>query len=155
MGWAFLMCEPAGGRVAHVADGDAARQLRELVLGEGVLHEPHRAVRVELLAVGRDDAGRLLPAVLQRVQPEVGHVGGFGVVEDAEDAALVVEVVVLQALVAGCDRAAPHPPNGPGIEHDEAALGCRSFGDLEPNRVRVRRPGANRQDRGQPWILPR
>ena len=53
-------------------------------------------MRVELLAVARDDAGRLLPAVLQRVQAEVGHVRGLGVAEDAEDAALVVEVVVLQ-----------------------------------------------------------
>ena len=68
--------------------------LRELLLREGVLHEAHRAVRVELLAVARDDAGRLLPAVLERVQAEVRHVGRLGVAEDAEDAALVVKVIV-------------------------------------------------------------
>ena len=42
---------------------------------------------VEAIAVGGDDAGRLLPAMLQRVQPEVGDVGGLGVTVDAEDAA--------------------------------------------------------------------
>ena len=31
--------------------------------------------------------------MLQRVQPEVGHVGRFGMAEDAEDAALVLELV--------------------------------------------------------------
>jgi hypothetical protein len=76
-----------GGRVADVADGDAPGELGELVLREGVLHEAHRAVRVERLAVGRDDAARLLPAVLERVQTEVGHVGRLGMTEDAEDAA--------------------------------------------------------------------
>jgi hypothetical protein len=85
----------AGGGVADVADGDAARELAELVLREGVLDEAHRAVRVELLAVARDDAGRLLSAVLERVEAEVREVGGLGVPEDAEDAARVVEVVVV------------------------------------------------------------
>ena len=47
----------------------------------------------DLRAVGRGDAGALLPAVLQRVEPEVGHVGRFGMAEDAEDAALVLEFV--------------------------------------------------------------
>ena len=87
MGWAFLMCELAGGGVADVADGDASGEAPELVLGEGVLHQAHRAVGVERLAVAGHDAARLLPAVLERVQPEVGHVGGLGVTEDAEDAA--------------------------------------------------------------------
>ncbi len=77
---------PRGG-VAHVPDGATARQLRELVLREGVLHEAHRPVGVEHLAVARDDAGRLLPAVLQGVQAEVGDVRRLGVTEDPEDAA--------------------------------------------------------------------
>ena len=75
-------------------------QLAELILGERVLHEAHRAVRVELLAVARDDAGRLLPAVLERVEPEISHVRGFGVAEDAENAALVVEMVVAVVVVS-------------------------------------------------------
>ena len=86
-GLGVLDVRAAGGGVAHVADGDAPGSARQLVLREGVLHEAHRAVGVELLAVGGDDAGRLLPAVLERVQPEVGEVGRLGVAEDAEDAA--------------------------------------------------------------------
>ncbi len=84
----------AGGRVADVTDGDAARQLREVLLAERVLDEAHRAVEVELLAVARDDARRLLAAVLERVQAEVREVRRLGVAVDAEDAALVAEMVV-------------------------------------------------------------
>ena len=39
------------------------------------------------------DAGALLPAMLQRVEAEVGQVGRFGMAEDAEDAALVFEFI--------------------------------------------------------------
>ena len=40
------------------------------------------------------------PAVLQGVEPHVGEVRGLGVAEDAEEAALVVEVVVLEGEAA-------------------------------------------------------
>ena len=46
-----------------------------------------------LLAVRGRDAGAFLTTVLQRVQTEVGHVRRFGMTEDAEDAALVLEFV--------------------------------------------------------------
>ena len=39
---------------------------------------------------------RLLAAVLQGVQPEGGQRGGVRVAEDAEDAALLVELVVVE-----------------------------------------------------------
>ena len=45
------------------------------------------------VAVGGDDAGALLAAMLQRVEAEVREVGRLGVAEDAEDAALVLELV--------------------------------------------------------------
>jgi hypothetical protein len=54
-------------------------------------------VHVEGAAVGGDDARRLLPAVLEGVQAEVGEVGGlFAAAEgpDPEDAALLLELVV-------------------------------------------------------------
>ena len=38
-------------------------------------------------AVRCGNAGALLAAMLQRVEPEVGEVGGFGMTEDAEDPA--------------------------------------------------------------------
>ena len=54
---------------------------------------PIAADDAHALAVGGDDAGALLSAVLQRVEAEVGEVGRFGMAEDAEDAALVFEFV--------------------------------------------------------------
>ncbi len=39
------------------------------------------------VAVGRDDAGRLLAAVLKRVQAEVGEICRFRVSEDSNDPA--------------------------------------------------------------------
>ena len=53
---------------------------------------PSRVKTGRVTVRGRDPRA-LLSAVLQRVQPEVGHVGGFGVAEDPEDAALVLEFV--------------------------------------------------------------
>ncbi len=50
-------------------------------------------MRDERLAVGRDDTRRLLPAMLLRVETEVGEVGGFGMAVNAEHAALLVEDV--------------------------------------------------------------
>ena len=63
---------------------------------------------VEALAVARDDARRLLAAMLERVQAEVGDVRGLGVAVHRDDAALVVEavVVVLEELVAAGVRQA-------------------------------------------------
>ena len=52
------------------------------------------ALDPELLSVEGDDAGRLLAAVLQRVQPERGQRRRLRVPPNAEDAALFVELVV-------------------------------------------------------------
>src|SRR6185436_5224241 len=62
-------------------------------LVERIGHVAHRAGRAHALPVGGDDAGAFLAAVLQRVQAEVGEVGRFGVAEDAEDAAFVLELI--------------------------------------------------------------
>jgi len=86
----------ASGRVPHVSDRASAGELLELLGAERILDEAHRAVRVELLAVARHDAGRLLTAVLQSMQPEVRDVGSFAVAVDREHSALVVEVVVFE-----------------------------------------------------------
>ena len=71
----------------------------ELVVVERLGDVAHRPRDADLLAVGSGDAGALLPAVLQRVQAEVGHVGRLGVAEDAEDAALFPEFVKHQATL--------------------------------------------------------
>ncbi len=122
----------AGRGIANVTDGDPARELAQLILREGVLHEAHGSVGVELLAVARDDAGRLLAAMLERVKPEVRDVGGLGMAEDTEDAARVVEVVV---VVQPCRRTSAWVPRR--IENDDATLWV-GHGRLEPNRAKAR-----------------
>ena len=86
----------ARGRVADVADRAVPGQRLEAARREHVVHEAHALLEPEPLAVAAGDARRLLPAVLQGVEPHVGEVRGLGVAEDAEEAALVVEVVVLE-----------------------------------------------------------
>jgi hypothetical protein len=83
----------AGGRVAGVADGNGARQRRQRVLGEDLGDVAHRAEGPHLHAVRHGDTRAFLAAVLQRVEPEVGHVGRLGVAVDTEDAAFFTELV--------------------------------------------------------------
>ena len=61
----------------------------------------HRAVGVEIVAVEAGDAGRFLPAMLERVQAERGQRGGAIGAVDAEDAAFLVQMV---ASVGRTDR---------------------------------------------------
>jgi hypothetical protein len=49
---------------------------------------------MEVLTVEGDDAAGFLAAVLQGVQPERSGRAGVGMAEDAEDAALVMEVII-------------------------------------------------------------
>ena len=49
---------------------------------------------IEIGAIAGNDAGGFLAAMLERIEAEVGEVGGFGMAEDAEDATFVVEVIV-------------------------------------------------------------
>src|SRR5215213_2110493 len=81
----------ARGRVARVADGRDAGEAVEPLLVEDLGDEPHGALLPEHRAVGGDDAARLLPAVLQLVEAEVGEPRGVVVPVDAEHAALVAE----------------------------------------------------------------
>ncbi len=57
------------------------------------------------LAVEGDDAGGLLAAMLQGVQAERGDRRGVRVAEDAEDAAFLVQRVVVEIEVAARIRA--------------------------------------------------
>ena len=69
---------PAGacGRVSRVAQSDdrALAQLFEPGRGEDVGHESHVAMHTHGFPVGNGDARRLLAAVLQRKETEVGEV---------------------------------------------------------------------------------
>ena len=54
-------------------------------------------MQVQIHAIARDDARGFLPAMLQRVEAEIGELGGFGMAEDAEHTALVVEMIVSES----------------------------------------------------------
>ena len=87
----------AGRRVADVADREVAAQRAQVVLLEDLRDEAERALGDDVAAVvGRGDAGRLLAAVLQRVEREVREARDvvLGPV-DPEDAALVARTVAL------------------------------------------------------------
>ena len=83
----------AGGGVARVADGQRAGKLRQHVGGEDVGDQPHGLVQLQLLAVGRGDARRFLPAMLQRVQAEVGELGGLGMAVDGHHATFFAQFI--------------------------------------------------------------
>ena len=87
-------------RVAHVAHGLVADEAVEPLVGEHVVHEAHALLEPEPLAVAGHDARRFLPPVLERVETEVGEAGGLGVAPDAEQAAAVVEAVVVDGNAA-------------------------------------------------------
>jgi hypothetical protein len=79
----------AGRGVADMSDrGRAGQALDHLAAGKGIADEAEPALGMKPGAVKGDDAGGLLAAVLQGVQPEGGDGGGRGMAEDAEHAAL-------------------------------------------------------------------
>ena len=82
-----------GGRVARVPDGQRAVHLRLDFFGEAVGHQAHRPVGAQGLAVGRDDARRLLPAVLQRMEAEISKFFRLRVGIDRRHSALVMKFV--------------------------------------------------------------
>jgi hypothetical protein len=84
----------AGGGVAGVADGHLAGQLGENVVGEDLRDQAHALDVGQMLAVGGGDAGRLLAAMLQGVEAEIGLAGGVGMAVDGDYAALFAELVV-------------------------------------------------------------
>src|SRR4029078_12939847 len=75
-------------RVAGMPDGRAPGQGLELALVEDLGDEPHIAHGAHATAAAVRDAGALLPAVLERVEREVGEAGDVATGRvDAEDAA--------------------------------------------------------------------
>src|SRR6478752_5902237 len=102
----------AGRGVAGVADRDVAAERAERGLVEDLRHEAHVLVDEDLLAVTGRDAGRLLPAVLQRIEPEVRQLRDvLSGSPDAEDPAGVLRAflagdeVMVQTTVATCHSA--------------------------------------------------
>ncbi len=85
----------AGRRVAVVTDRHIALEaVDDAGLVEVVADEAEATLGVELGAVIGDDAGRLLAAVLERVQAERGQGRGIGVPKNTEDPAFLAESIV-------------------------------------------------------------
>ena len=87
----------AGGRVADVADRHVAVERAQLLLVEDLRDEPGLAQGRDVAALAARDPGRLLAAVLERVEREVGETGDIvaGRV-DAEHPALVARAVAVR-----------------------------------------------------------
>ena len=91
----------AGGRVTRVPDGQRARQAGKNVFGEDIGHQAHAlCAAAESSPFGADDARRLLPAMLQRVQAEVSELGRFGMAVDGHHAAFFVKFVRFSISIA-------------------------------------------------------
>ena len=91
-------------RVAHMADGHAAVERRKVVAVEDLGHQPLALDRREAALLGTDDAARLLAAVLQGMKAVVDDSRRIVHAEDAEDAALLVDVALLSDLAPGRAR---------------------------------------------------
>src|SRR5499426_2878736 len=83
----------AGRRITHVADGGAPGQSGKALLLKDVIDMPHPALGAQRRAVSGDYPGRLLAAVLQRVQAEIGQARRFLMAENAEDTTLFSEFI--------------------------------------------------------------
>jgi hypothetical protein len=58
----------------------------------------HRAVRMEMLAVEAGDAGGFLAAVLKRVKTQSDKAGRIVGAPNAEDAALLAKLIVVEGI---------------------------------------------------------
>jgi len=79
-----------------MSNGHGPGEALQMRFGEDLRHLAHAALRVKPRPVRGDDAGRLLASVLKGVEAEVGQVGRLRVSEDPENAALVVEPIVIE-----------------------------------------------------------
>ena len=68
-------------------------RFRQHIAGENIGDVSHGLVGVDLIAVRGADSGALLPAVLQRVEAEVGQFGCLGVAVDGDHATFFVKFV--------------------------------------------------------------
>src|SRR5882724_5406399 len=84
----------ASSRVTHVTDRRVPGQTIDSGLLKNFRDVTHVAFGKQMLAGRSHDAARFLSAMLQRVNPEIGHARGFRVSVDSKDAALFVQLNV-------------------------------------------------------------
>src|SRR5277367_5588297 len=83
-------------RIPRVPDRCVARQPRDHFRREYFLHQTERLVHEYLRAISGSDPRRFLPAMLQRIKPQVRHLRRFRVPKDPEHAAMVVKMIVAE-----------------------------------------------------------
>ena len=89
----------AGGGVPIVPDRCAAGEAgHDPRVGERVADMAERPVGVKALAVAGDDAGGFLAAVLEGVEAQHGQRGCIGMVVDAEERTLLLQLVVIEGV---------------------------------------------------------
>src|SRR5688500_8289301 len=92
----------ARGRIAHVTNCTGAAQAIEMLLRESFGNVSHFALLPEFDAVGCDDATRLLPAVLQRIQTQVSQARGVRMTVNPQDATLFSQLAGLDSWQLSC-----------------------------------------------------
>ena len=103
----------AGRRIAHVTDrGPAGEAVDRRGAGEMIAHQPLAALGVESRAVEGDDARGFLTAMLERMQTQRDDRRRVGVAENAEDAARLVQPVVLEIDARGVGCVGVHVDGG-------------------------------------------
>ena len=140
-----------GGGVAAVADGEVAAQRRQRLLVEDLADQAEVLEHDHAAAVGHGDAGRLLAAVLQRVEAVVGELRDvLAGRPDPEHAALLAGAVVelgVVLVVRGVCRV--FVPGGTQHARSSAAtsLPARRSYAREPGKPRPTGPVSRRDTR--------
>ncbi len=80
-------------RISRMSDSQRSVQFRELFFIENVHDQSHGLMHVQRHAVGCNDAGRFLSAMLQRMQAQIGKLLGFGVGINGDHAALFAKFI--------------------------------------------------------------
>ncbi len=88
----FLAVGVAGRRVAHLAQAHGAGQRAHVAGAEHVAHHALGLVHVDLAALQRDDARRILAAMLQQQQRVIDQLVDRALADDADDSAHVAIV---------------------------------------------------------------
>src|SRR5579871_3132657 len=100
-----------GSGIARMADGHRSRQLLQHIFAEDLRHQAHTLDVCHVVPVGRCDARRLLPAMLQRVKTQISLPGCIGMTMNGHDAALFMQLVItaLSAPRFAALRLVPEP----------------------------------------------
>ena len=88
-----------GRRVARVPDCNVPGQSRQHLVGEDLAHQPHTLDVVHIMPIRAGNPRRLLPAMLQRIQPPVRHPRGIRMTIHRHDPALLAQLIERRAVL--------------------------------------------------------